>query len=177
MLPLIFPAIAILGFLVHALVTRKPRTPLHLVELLLRWWFGVALGLSAVWAFLGHVFDARQVALEIGFPPGNPFQWEVAWAGLGFGVIAIVAVWRPDFRWPAAIGSAIFLWGAAWGHIYQLTVNGNHHPYNSGAILYTDIFGPLVVLVLLVISSRLALAEERREAPVPVTAPAAAQQG
>jgi hypothetical protein len=46
--------------------------------------------------------------------------------------------------------SATFSWGAAWGHIYQLVVNGNHHPYNAGPILYTAILLPLSILCLLV---------------------------
>ena len=176
MLPLIFPAIAILGFIVHALVSRD-RTPLRLVDLLLRWSFGVALGLNFVWAFMGHVFVARQVALEIGFPPGNPFQWEVAWAGLALGVLSMISAWRQDFWWPTAIACAVFGWGAAWGHIHQLVVNGNHHEYNSGPILYTDILVPLAVLVLLLVRHRLVAGEERREAPMPATRQAARQEG
>jgi uncharacterized membrane protein YphA (DoxX/SURF4 family) len=125
---LIFIAIAILGFLIQFGISRRGRSPQRALDLLLRWTFGVAVGLVGVFNFLGHTFEARQVAEQIGFPPGNPFQWEVAWANLGIGVMGLIAIVRRDFWWPAAIMSATFSWGAAWGHIYQLVVNGNHHP-------------------------------------------------
>ena len=64
----------------------------HLLDLLIRWSFGVAVGAGAVFGFVGHTFEARQVAEQIGFPPGNPFQWEVAWANLGLGVVALIAL-------------------------------------------------------------------------------------
>jgi uncharacterized membrane protein YphA (DoxX/SURF4 family) len=147
---LIFQAIAILGFLINLGLSRRNRSPQRALDLLLRWSFGVAVGLVGVFNFFGHTFDARQVAEEIGFPPDNPFQWEVAWANLGIGVIGVIAAVRRDFWWPTAIMSAIFSWGAAWGHIYQLVVNGNHHAYNAGPILYTAILLPLAILCLLV---------------------------
>jgi hypothetical protein len=147
---LIFIAIAILGFLIQCGISRRGRSPQRALDLLLRWSFGVTVGLVGVFNFLGHTFEARQVAEQIGFPPGNPFQWEVAWANLGIGVTGLIAIVRRDFWWPAAIMSAIFSWGAAWGHIYQLVVNGNHHPYNAGPILYTAILLPLAILCLLV---------------------------
>ena len=147
---LIFIAIAILGFLIQFGISRRGRSPKRALDLLLRWTFGVAVGLVGVFNFLGHTFEARQVAEQIGFPPGNPFQWEVAWANFGIGVMGLIAIVRRDFWWPAAIMSAIFSWGAAWGHIYQLVVNGNHHPYNAGPILYTAILLPLAILCLLV---------------------------
>jgi hypothetical protein len=147
---LIFLAIAILGFLIQFGVSRQGRSPQRALDLLLRWSFGVAVGLVGVFNFLGHTFEARQVAEQIGFPPGNPFQWEVAWANLAIGVAGLVAIVRRDFWWPTAIMSAIFSWGAAWGHIYQLVVNGNHHPYNAGPILYTAILVPLAILCVLV---------------------------
>ncbi len=147
---LIFISIAILGFLIQFGVSRRGRSPQRALDLLLRWSFGVAVGLVGVFNFLGHTLEARQVAEQIGFPPGNPFQWEVAWANLGIGVMGLIAIVRRDFWWPTATMSTIFSWGAAWGHIYQLVVNGNHHPYNAGPILYTAILLPLAILCLLV---------------------------
>ena len=167
MFALVFPAVAILGFLIHAGVSRQPRTPVRLLDLLLRWSFGAALGASALFGFSGHVFQARQVAEQIGFPPGNPFQWEVAWANLALGTVAIIAIWRRDFWWPAAIAAAIFGWGAAWGHIYQMVVNNNHSIDNSGPILYTDILVPAAVLLMLL--ARRGMAMPSRSADSPAT--------
>ena len=44
---------------------------------------------------------------------------------------------------------SVFLWGATIDHIYQLVVNDNHNPWNSGAVLYIDIILPLVLFGLL----------------------------
>jgi hypothetical protein len=159
---LIFVAIAIIGFLINFALSGRDRSPQRALDLLLRWSFGVAVGLVGVFNFLGHTFEARQVAEQIGFPPGNPFQWEVAWANLGIGVMGLIATVRRDFWWPTAIMSAIFSWGAAWGHIYQLVVNGNHHAYNAGPILYTAILVPLAIVCLL-LADHLASARSGRE--------------
>jgi uncharacterized protein DUF6790 len=171
MTSLLFPAIAIAGFLVHAGVSRQPRTRGRLVDLLLQWLFGAAIGASCVFSFIGHTFYAASVAEQIGFPAGNPFQWEVAWAGLALGALGVIAIRRRDFWWPTAIAAAIFLGGAAWGHVYQLVVNGNHHPYNSGPILYTDVLVPLALLVLLTVRHSLGADRPERE-PRPAPGPA-----
>jgi uncharacterized membrane protein YphA (DoxX/SURF4 family) len=177
MIFLIFPAAAIVGFLIQAAVSRKPRTGERLIDLLLRWSFGVALGAFFVFGFSGHIFQARQVAEQIGFPAGNPFQWELGWASLALGVISLIGIWRRDFWWPSAIAAAIFCWGAAWGHVYQMVVNGNHHPNNSGPILYTDVLVPLAILVLLGIRASLGARSSADEpAPSAVGQPAG-QQG
>jgi len=132
---------------------------------LLLWLLAVGVGVTGVFAWSGHIFRADQVAEQIGFPAGNPFQWEVAWANMAVGVLGILCIWRRDFWWPTAIAAAVYLWGAGWGHIYQLVEHDNHEPYNSGPILYLDFLVPLVILVLLVIYHR---SHDRvtRESPV-----------
>jgi hypothetical protein len=165
MITLLFPAIAIAGFLIHAGVSRQPRTRERLVDLLLHWLFGVSIGGAFVFGFLGHTLYAAQVAEQIGFPAGNPFQWEVGWANLAVGALGLIAVRRRDFWWPTAIAAAIFGWGAAWGHVYQLVVNGNHHIDNSGPILYIDVLVPLALLVLLLVRHGLAAGNPVAEAP------------
>jgi Family of unknown function (DUF6790) len=40
------------------------------------------------------------------------------------------------------IVAAISLWGDAYGHIHQATVNDNHDPDNTGPVLYADILFP-----------------------------------
>ena len=44
-------------------------------------------GVPGIVGFSGHVFNADQVAESIGWPKGNPFQYEVGIANLSYGVL------------------------------------------------------------------------------------------
>jgi len=145
----IFPAIALIGAVAQLFIQKEPRTRERVVEVVLRWWLVVTIGATGVFAWSGHIFRADEVAESIGFPPDNPFQWEVAWANMALGLIGIICAWRRDFWWPTAIAAAAYLGGAAWGHIYELVEHDNHHENNSGPVLYLDIITPLVALALL----------------------------
>ncbi len=153
--PILFVAVAFLGFLAHLLVRRHRRSARQNLDLLLLWLFGVTVGAVGLFAGLGHTTFAQQTAAQTGFPANNPFQWEVGWTDIAIGVLGLICLFRRDFWWPTAIVNAVFLWGATWGHIYQLVVHGNHHPGNSGPVLYADVLVPLLILVLLAVRSRL----------------------
>jgi Family of unknown function (DUF6790) len=151
MFALVLPALALIGAAVHLIVTKAPRTRERVAEVLLLYLLVIGVGATGIFAFMGHAFRAEQVAEQIGFPPDNPFQLEVAVANLSYGVLGILCMWLRGGFWTAtAIGNAIYLWGAAWGHVHELVEHDNHSAYNSGAILYTDIFVPLAILLLLV---------------------------
>ena len=111
----------------------------------------VTVGLGSIWAFIGHSFFANQVASTIGWAPGSPFQQEVAFANLAFGVLGILCIWiRGDFWTATVIGVSIFLLGDAIGHISNIMVTNNYSPGNTGAILVLDILIPLLLIGLLV---------------------------
>jgi len=171
MFSLIFPAVALIGAVVQLFVQKHPRTRERVLEVLLLWFLAVGVGATGIFAFSGHIFEAQEVAEQIGFPPDNPFQWEVGWANAAFGVLGLLCIWRRDFWWPTAIGSAVFLWGAAWGHIYQAVEHDNHKSYNSGPILYMDILVPLLILVLLYLYHRSRSAEARQVTVQPSASP------
>ncbi|PRH80657.1 hypothetical protein C6N75_03020 [Streptomyces solincola] len=46
------------------------------------------------------------------------------------------------------LGAAVFLVGAAVGHVREILVNRNLSPGNAGAILWTDLVIPGVALLL-----------------------------
>jgi hypothetical protein len=99
---------------------------------------------------MGHAFVADEVAKQIGWPSGNPFQFEVAVANLSYGVLGLLCLhFRGLFWWATTIAYSVFLWGAAYGHVYELVVNNNHEPGNAGFVLYADIVTPLVLIGLL----------------------------
>ncbi|WP_323172473.1 DUF6790 family protein [Natrialba sp. PRR66] len=143
--PLAFPAGAIV--LALALSTVWNMTP---VDAFLLSFLVVTVGFQGIWAFLGHYFKADMVAALIGWPAGNPFQTEIAFANLAFGILGLLCVvYRGEFWIATAIGISIFLLGAASVHIRDIRERGNLNPANAGGILVTDILTPLALLGLL----------------------------
>ena len=61
----------------------------------------------------GHFFLSDTVAQSIGWPKGNPFQLEVAFANLAIGVLGIVAMGRRHgFREATVIAVSVFSLGS-----------------------------------------------------------------
>jgi len=89
----------------------------------------------------------------------SPFQAEVGFASLGFAVTGFLAFRGSfDLRLAAVISPALFLLGAAAGHIYNMITAGNFAPGNAGVIFYTDIVIPIIGFVLLWLQHRYPLA-------------------
>lgn len=142
---------------IHLAVSKKPRTGKQILDVVLIYVFLLSVGLSGVLACMGHLFNADKVAEQIGWPAGNPFQSEVAFANLAFGVLGIISAWKGGpFRMATGIGWAVFLMGAGLVHLRQMCVAGNNAPLNSGAmILIADFVLPVTVLVMLYLHGRL----------------------
>ncbi len=125
--------------------------------MLLRWWLGIAIGVASIFGAAFHVFDATDVAREICFTRGDGgFQFENAMGDLSIGVAAFLCIFIRDARfWLAVIIVAtIQFWGDAYGHFYQMIENDNHCTDNTGPVLWMDIAGPLVAIVLYVLMGR-----------------------
>ncbi|ADG79807.1 Integral membrane protein OS=Tsukamurella paurometabola (strain ATCC 8368 / DSM / CCUG 35730/ CIP 100753 / JCM 10117 / KCTC 9821 / NBRC 16120 / NCIMB 702349/ NCTC 13040) OX=521096 GN=Tpau_3222 PE=4 SV=1 [Tsukamurella paurometabola] len=115
----------------------------------------VAAGLGAAWVGAFFLLAPDAMANEIGFPAGNPFQFEIAFTNLGFAAMAFVLVRRHrDFRLAYGVGYAIFLWGAAVGHLDQWFAHGDHQPGNTGGILLVDILVPAAIIALAIADRR-----------------------
>jgi hypothetical protein len=147
---LIYQVIVVVGAGLQWLLTAHPRSGHRLLELLLQWSLVVNVGVAGLFGFYAHTARAPQTAEVIGWPPGNPFQSEVAVANLAFGVLGILCIrLRGLWWWATVIGSGIFLLGAAVVHVQQIVETGNRAPGNAGVVLYWDILMPLVQLALL----------------------------
>ena len=122
----------------------KPLTGLSVAESLLKYFVLFSVGISFLYNFVFHVFAGQFAAQLIGWPD-SPFQAEVGYASLGFGVVGLIA-YRGSLgvRGVAVLGPSLFLLGAAVGHVVDIVTAGNLAPGNAGAILYTDIALPLV---------------------------------
>jgi uncharacterized protein DUF6790 len=140
------------GLLVSAVsLLRRPRpmAKAPTADKLLSDYILYAVGLMYLYNFVVHTIFAETSAAFIGWA-NSPFQYEVGYASLGFGVAAIVAH-RSNFtaRLVAVLGPSLFLWGAAVGHIREILLTKNFSPGNAGVVLWTDLFLPVIGFVLL----------------------------
>ncbi|MEI9896342.1 MAG: DUF6790 family protein [Chthoniobacter sp.] len=136
-----------MGLVISAVsLFRRPRpvSKATVADKLLSDYILYAVGLMYLYNFVAHTALAETSAAFIGWA-NSPFQYEVGYASLGFGLAAIVAhgsnftarlVRRPR--------SVLFLWGAAVGHIHEILKTKNFSPGNAGVVLWTDIFLPVI---------------------------------
>lgn len=145
----VFYVLILIGACLHLYFDRKPRMTKRVLEIFLVWVL-VAGGLIGLYAFWGHIFFPDKVARFIGWPEGNPFQFEVGIANLMLGVLGVLCIWIRGHFWIATvIANSIMGLGCAVGHIIQIAVAGNFFPGNAGMVLYIDILGPILGIVLL----------------------------
>lgn len=138
--------------LIISKIRNKPTNKKKIVEVFLLSFLVISVGIGSLWGFIGHFFLPAQVAANIGWAPGNPFQMEVAFANLAFGILGILCYWfRGNFWTATVISNSVFLLGDAYVHIMNIIQTGNYAPGNAGSVLYLDIIGPAILIVLLVI--------------------------
>jgi hypothetical protein len=138
---------------VHLLVWTKDRSVGNIARLYLAYLLPISVGIGGVLAFMGHTFRAEEVAKSIGWPTGNPFQFEVAVANLAFGVLGLLCLKFQNGFWAATVlGYGVFLEGAAYGHIREIVQAGNWSINNAGPVLFADVFFPIFLMILLLLS-------------------------
>lgn len=151
---LTFLVIGLIASAIALLRAPKPLTAPVVVEALFSWFLFFSIGVSFFYNFVMHTFFGEMSAKFIGWAD-SPFQLEVGFASLGFAVVGFLAFRRSfDLRLAAVVGSALFLLGAAGGHVYQVVRAGNFAPGNAGMIFYTDILIPVLGFLLLWLQHR-----------------------
>jgi hypothetical protein len=153
----VYALVAVLGTAFHLWRHPADRAAARAIEVALIWWVVVTIGVAGIVAAGFHLFDGPGIAGEIGYTRGDGgFQTEVGFGDLALGVAAVLTIWfRDRFLLAILIVAAISLWGDAYGHLYQESVNDNHDPDNTGPVLYADILFPLVAIALYAIRERL----------------------
>jgi hypothetical protein len=132
-------------------IARRPDgyTRANVAEELLAYFILFSIGFSYFYNFVFHVFFGEMAAGFIGWAD-SPFQAEVGYASLGFAAIGFLAFkGNCMVRLASILGPAMFLWGAAVGHIRDIVVTGNMAPGNAGIMLYSDILLPVIGFALL----------------------------
>jgi hypothetical protein len=146
---LTFLVVGFLASIVSIIRAPHPVSGPVIIEALFFYFVMFSIGFSFFYNFIVHTLFGPMAAHLIGWAD-SPFQAEVGFASLGFSAVGFLACYRGfDLRLAAVVGPALFLWGAAGGHIYQIITAGNFAPGNAGVILYTDILIPVIGFALL----------------------------
>lgn len=141
--------LGILSALLSLINKPKPLTYKIILEAFISYFILFNIGISYVYNFFCHVFFAETAAAFIGWA-NSPFQYEIGYASLGFGIVGIIAFRSGlGFRAATVIAPTFFSWGAAVGHVYQMVKAHNFAPGNAGIIFWTDILIPLIGLYLI----------------------------
>ena len=123
----------------------------RIVEIFLLSFLVFTVGIGSLCEFVGHAFFANQVASNIGWAVGNPFQMEVAVTTLAFCVLGFFCYWiRGNFWTATVIGVSVFYLGAAIAYISNMLSVSNYALGTVGATLIVDILIPLLLIGLLV---------------------------
>jgi hypothetical protein len=154
-------------------------------EIVLMYVLGVS-GAIGMFNVVVHTVFASSIAESIGWPAGNPFQTEVAFANLAIGTVGFACFWRYDFWLSAAVAKSIFAWGAGLTHVLDMAETGNLAPNNIGPILVWDFLLPVAIIALFILTRpararvaiapalywstrwRLGAARDASRAPVPI---------
>ncbi len=163
----LFVALIPVAALIYLWRDPQPHSRQQVIETFLAFFLVIGYGFGGIWGFVGHFFMADSIAQEIGWAVGSPFQTELAFYHLGFGVVGILAWWIRDHLWTALVlAKAIFLYGAAYVHIRDIILFDNWSPSNAGfEILYlSDLILPTVILGLWVAYNRAGNAQQQMNA-------------
>ncbi|STX30027.1 Uncharacterised protein [Legionella beliardensis] len=146
---LTFFILSIISAAISLFIKRKHLNKALTIEVIFSHFLLFNIGFSLLYNFVMHVFFGDITAKFIGWAD-SPFQIELGFASLGFAILGILSFWASSgFRAATIIAPAIFLWGAAGVHIYNMVATHNFAPGNAGVIFWTDIFIPLLGFILL----------------------------
>ena len=146
--------LALLGAAIH-IIFLKNKSAGKIAEVILLYLLFVAVGLGTFLAGLMHVFNGPATAKLIGWEPGSPFQAEVGYADIAFGLLGIFCLFiRGNFWLATIVANSAFLFLCMAGHIYSLAKNGNNAVYNIGPnTVIADVIIPIVLILLYVLIS------------------------
>lgn len=149
-----FPAIMTLLALIFGVIHGSRKNRAEKATIHLGYLFFFAMGFSGLWGFIYHAFFPQIAAQYIGWA-SSPFQFEVAMANLGVGVVGLFGLRaQQSYRIAGTLFVVCLFWGAAYGHIVQMIKANNFAPGNAGFIFYNDIIMPLLLIIFLFLARK-----------------------
>lgn len=145
----------VIGLLFSAVAIFRNRNKLsksYIVEAFFKYFCFWAHGITWIYNGIMHTVFHTIAAEFIGWDD-SPFQMEVGYASLGFGIVGLLSI-KKNFglRLALIVSTSVFLWGAASGHIYEIITKNNMAPGNAGIMLWTGILLPIFSYILLYLS-------------------------
>lgn len=102
-------------------------------------WAGVGAGIS-------HIFFGKQISKSIGFEK-DPYELEVGFADLSFGIVALLAAhFSTDYWFAIILVSSLYRIGCGIGHIKQM-IQTKNYAVNNTAILFTNFVVPAFLII------------------------------
>jgi 4-amino-4-deoxy-L-arabinose transferase-like glycosyltransferase len=150
----IFSILPVLVAGVQIVLDRTTNTRERKIEVFLIYLFALGVAGSGIGGFISHFFISDVIAESVGWPAGNPFQLEVAFANLAIGILGFVAADRRDgFREATVIAATVFGVGATIVHIIDILETGNLAPGNTVQNI-ANLLKPALLIGFLIASRR-----------------------
>ena len=106
-------------------------------------------GVGGVVAALVHALRADRAGRAGGHAAQGPFEFEVAMAHLGLGVLGISCAWQGGGFWAATIAmTAVFGLGSAVGHVREIVDRGPFDPHAPGFVVFWEMLLPAGLIAL-----------------------------
>lgn len=103
------------------------------------------IGIAGIGAGISHIFFAEKITQSIGFK-SSPYQLEVGFCDLSFGIVGLLApYYYTDFWWAIILFSSLYRVGCGIGHIYQIILEKNY-AVNNTVILIINFGVPFILI-------------------------------
>jgi hypothetical protein len=133
------------------------------VDLLLSYYLFIGVGIQGVSTGLLQMIKPQMVVSFVEWPY-SPFLIELGMANLAFGILGILSLWlNNSWKMSAAIAYGLFLLFTGIGHIINILRKGTH-PGDAGAFLWSDLFVPIALSILITLQRRHFIAVKNDEA-------------
>ncbi len=145
---LIIYILGVIGFFIHlSKLSPEARTRKKIIELALLYQLVFFVGITSFLSFYALTFMEDTIQAYTQWP-SCPYMQELGNVNLAFGVLGMMAIWLRKSFWTAiVVGFAIWILGDAIHHQWDAYTRNHFSHGNVGALFYTDLIIPLLLLV------------------------------